>query len=561
MKKIFFLLILLSNIIITFGQNKVKFVDLGLPSGILWADRNVGADNIYDYGDYYAWGEIEPKKKFKWSNYRFKGPKLYKSYGPTFAKYVPEQNIYSSPVDNKYLLEEKDDVCSIIYGKECRMPTLAEMEELLKNCKWTRSSFLNVEGYKVIGKNGNSIFIPCGGSIIYKENIMITIVPNLWTSTLSSDQHAWRLDNNSKFHDIDPQYIGLNTCIRYAGLNIRAVKPSIANNIKPELTWKSPFTATSKDYTLWVGVKSSATITDTKVYHNGQLSRGVVPVKNDGDEYSIKRNLTLVNGENVIRIDVANESGTASIERTIPYETKNPIPTPNIVVRKQNRLALVIGNSKYTNATSLTNPDNDAYDVSSKLRSLGFDVIEKHNLTKKDFKDVIRDFGNKAQSYDVCLLYYAGHAIENNGKNYLIPVDVDLKVQADVEDECVRADYVIENLENAKSKMNIIILDACRNNPIPRSWSRGVSGGLSSMTAPSGTFIAFSTSPGRTADDGLGRNSPFTEAFLKNLDLPNTQLEVFFKKVQQDVSRKTSNRQIPWIESSFVGDFYFNISK
>lgn len=569
MNRIFLLIVLFSNVIFTFGQTNVNFVDLGLPSGVLWADRNVGATNIEDYGGYYAWGEIEPKKKFTWSNYRFKGQG---ELDVTAYKFVP--NVLRA--DIKYILEKEDDVCSSIYGKECRMPTLEEMEELLKNCTWTRSTVRNIEGYKVIGNNGNSIFIPSGGETMGKKNYKT--YPHLWTSTFYNDLHAWCLeDKTSASYDhrsltsifpvsitTDPQQrMASGLTFKHDGLNIRAVKSNTAKDIKPELTWKSPLSATSEDYALWVGVKSSTAISDIKVYHNGRLNRGVVPVKNDGNEYGIKRNLTLVNGENVIRIDVTSERGSSSIERTISCEIKNPtpIPTPDIVVSKQKRLALVVGNGKYVNATSLTNPDNDAYDISSKLRSLDFDVIEKHNLTKKDFKEVIREFASKAQSYDACLLYYAGHAIENNGRNYLIPIDADIKVQADVEDECIRADYVIENLEEAKSKMNIIILDACRNNPIPRSWSRGGSGGLSSMTAPSGTFIAFSTAPGRTADDGTGRNSPFTEAFLKNLDLPNTQLEVFFKKVLQDVSKKTSNRQIPWMQSSFIGDFYFNMSK
>lgn len=332
----------------------------------------------------------------------------------------------------------------------------------------------------------------------------------------------------------------------------------------PELTWKSPLTVTSKDYALWVGVKSSVAISDTKVYHNGQLSRGIVPVKNDGDDYSIKRNIILKNNENIIRVEVTNESGTKSMTKTITLDQSTPVPnshhTPNgsVVINSQKRLALVIGNSQYTHATKLPNPTNDATDISRKLRSLGFEVIEKHDLTLKEFKAAIREFGSKASLYDACLLYYAGHAIERNGKNYLIPVEAVLETQADIEDECVRADFVIDHLEEAKSKMNIIVLDACRNNPITRSWTRSVTGGLSSMDAPSGTFIAFSTSPGRTADDGDGRNSPFTEAFLKNLDKPNLQLELFFKEVLQDVRIKTSERQIPWIQSSFYGDFFFN---
>lgn len=125
--------------------------------------------------------------------------------------------------------------------------------------------------------------------------------------------------------------------------------------------------------------------------------------------------------------------------------------------------------------------------------------------------------------------------------------------------ECISANYVLGNLEEAKSKANIIVLDACRNNPISRGWSRGQSRGLAQMDAPSGTYIMFSTNPGNTAEDGNGRNSPFTCAFLQCLDVPGLELGNFGKRVAQMVRQATGNRQQPWRSSSFDSDFYFNL--
>ena len=338
--------------------------------------------------------------------------------------------------------------------------------------------------------------------------------------------------------------------------DVRTITYTPTSALKPQIIWDDMTAISrSKTYNLDVSVKSSSKIEYANVYVNGQLERGIVVSPTTIGDMDIKRTITLKEGQNSIKIEVKNIDGVSVIERTVTYTSQSLQP----VTTTQKRLALVIGNSNYSSATKLPNPVNDATDVASKLKALGFEVVEKHDLTIKTFKSAIRDFGARASLYDASIVYYAGHAIERNGKNYLIPVDAVIEVASDIEDECVRADYIIDNLEEAKSKMNIIVLDACRNNPINRSWARSLSGGLSSMTAPTGTFIAFSTAPGHTAADGEGRNSPFTEAFLGCLDKPNLPLELFFKEVLRDVSTKTSNRQIPWTQSSFIGDFYFNI--
>lgn len=224
----------------------------------------------------------------------------------------------------------------------------------------------------------------------------------------------------------------------------------------------------------------------------------------------------------------------------------------------QKRLALVVGNSNYAEG-QLKNPVNDAMDLSEKLKSLGFDVIPAYNQTNRGMIEKIREFGEKARNYDVALFFYAGHGIQHNGVNYLIPVDSNIKSETDIEFECTDINRVLAQMDDAKCEMKIVILDACRNNPFERSWHRSASTrGLSFMKAPKGTFITYATAPGDVALDGSGRNSPYTEALLQTLDVPNLSIFEVFQQVLDLVSKKTNDMQNPWQSSSFKGDFYFN---
>jgi len=171
----------------------------------------------------------------------------------------------------------------------------------------------------------------------------------------------------------------------------------------------------------------------------------------------------------------------------------------------------------------------------------------------------VNEFGEQAKQYDVALFYYAGHGIQSRGENYLIPVDANLASEGDMKYECENAGRILDKMEESHCRAKIVILDACRNNPFERSWHRGsTGGGLSVINAPEGTFIAYATNPGNVAQDGLSRNSPYTEALLKMLDEPNLPLENFFKRVLREVKRKTQGAQSPWSSSSFDGDFFFN---
>jgi hypothetical protein len=219
------------------------------------------------------------------------------------------------------------------------------------------------------------------------------------------------------------------------------------------------------------------------------------------------------------------------------------------------RVALVIGNSAYRDAP-LMNPVNDARDIAQALTRLGFEVIHREDLSQSEMKRAIRAFGEKIRGSDVSLFYYAGHGIQVNGENYLVPVDATINHEVEVEYEAVDLGLVLAQMEQAKNRVNIVILDACRNNPFARSF-RSASRGLASVTAPGGTLIAYATAPGSVAADGGARNGLYTQELLKNMLTPALSIEEVFKRVRAAVKDKTQGNQIPWESSSLIGDFYF----
>jgi len=219
----------------------------------------------------------------------------------------------------------------------------------------------------------------------------------------------------------------------------------------------------------------------------------------------------------------------------------------------EKRVALVIGNSAYKDAP-LKNPANDARDVAAALRKLGFEVIEKTNVPQKEMNRAIVQFGEKLRSDSVALFYYAGHGVQVRGKNYLIPVDAHIQSEAAVRVEAVDVDGVLDQL--TISPLNIVILDACRNNPFERRF-RSVGGGLAQMDAPKGSLIAYATAPGKTAADGDNRNGLYTQELLKHIQTPGLPLETVFKRVRIGVMTASGEAQTPWETSSLTGDFFF----
>jgi hypothetical protein len=231
-------------------------------------------------------------------------------------------------------------------------------------------------------------------------------------------------------------------------------------------------------------------------------------------------------------------------------------------IQPQKKIALVIGNGNYISGMPLPNPENDARSIKDALQNVGFTVMEYENLNRVQMMKAIDDFGDKLKNNDVGLFFYAGHGIQSKGYNYLIPVDAQLKSEQQVEYDCVQADRVLALMDGSGSKVNIIILDACRNNPFERSWTRSVNGsGLAFMNAPSGTLIAYATSPGKTASDGSGNNGLYTSAILESIKIPNITILQMFQNVRSIVSQKSNKQQVPWESTSLTGDFYFNIDK
>lgn len=231
--------------------------------------------------------------------------------------------------------------------------------------------------------------------------------------------------------------------------------------------------------------------------------------------------------------------------------------TPQVAEAEQ-RLALVIGNGKYA-VGPLDNPSRDAELMAKVLSDSGFQVTHLSDLTYREFQRAVVQFGRNLQAAGndtVGTFFYAGHAIQANGENYLVPVDADIQDILDLEIQTLRVATLMKSLEAAGNRLNLVVLDACRNNPF-KSLSRSGSRGLAKVDAPHGTLLAYSTAPGDVAADGTGRNSPYTAALARMIQTPGVPVEQVFKRVRIEVMEKTGNRQVPWESSSLTGDFFF----
>lgn len=221
----------------------------------------------------------------------------------------------------------------------------------------------------------------------------------------------------------------------------------------------------------------------------------------------------------------------------------------------EKRIALVIGNSDYTNVP-LKNPVNDAKDVASKLRGLGFDVIERNNLKTKQIGSTLSEFRSKLSSGAVALVFYAGHGLQINGENFLPAVDADINAEEDVQNQSLSVRQIMEVLDKAKTRLNLVFLDACRNNPYASRSFRSADRGLARVSAPSGTLISYATKPGSVAADGNGRNGLYTSKLLAQMD-SSLQIELTLKRIVSEVKSASQGKQEPWMEGSIEGDFCF----
>jgi hypothetical protein len=228
-----------------------------------------------------------------------------------------------------------------------------------------------------------------------------------------------------------------------------------------------------------------------------------------------------------------------------------------------NRVALVIGNSAYVRVPHLPNPVHDAEDVAAALRRSGFEIMVATDLDKAGMDEAMIKFARAARTADVAMFYYTGHALQFGGINYLVPVDAQLNDEADLR-RLVRVDDVIADMQPAKN-LRILVLDSCRDNPLAEQLKRSIGTarstsigrGLAKIDSPEGMIIAYATQPGRTADDGDGRNSPYTTAFLKNFETKE-EIGTIFRRISADVYQTTHQAQLPELSLSLIGEFYLN---
>ncbi|MGC3947093.1 MAG: caspase family protein [Chryseolinea sp.] len=280
--------------------------------------------------------------------------------------------------------------------------------------------------------------------------------------------------------------------------------------------------------------------------------------KSNGTQVIVRSN------PNAGKSDAKNPQTGAAQQSTATPVTQNAELVSAIAstYKDEKRYALVIGNSNYSKEVGvLKNPLNDATDVATELRRSNFEVQLVTNATYVQMREAMRKFQEKLtagpRDQTVGLFYYAGHGVAYQDENYLVPIDADVKFEDDITRMCFPVQrMVLANMERTNSRMNIVILDACRNNPFPAT-SRDIGGGLAEMKKARGSFIAYATAPGSVASDGSGRNGLYTQELVKALRKPGLTIEQVFKEVRMNVMRLSGDKQYTWDSSNIIGEFYF----
>lgn len=221
------------------------------------------------------------------------------------------------------------------------------------------------------------------------------------------------------------------------------------------------------------------------------------------------------------------------------------------------RVALIVGNGAYQHAPALINPANDAALIAASLETIGFKVIRLTDAGRQQLLGAMSEFGREARGADIALFFYAGHGLEVAGRNWVLPVDADIQASSDLPAAAVRVDDILESMELSEARVRLVILDACRNNPLPRSLTRAASRGLARIDASAaGTMIVFSAAPGEVALDGSGANSPFSMALARHVTEPGIEIRQMMGRVRADVLAATGDQQVPWVNEAVVGDYY-----
>ncbi|MEP5625080.1 MAG: caspase domain-containing protein, partial [Hyphomicrobiales bacterium] len=233
------------------------------------------------------------------------------------------------------------------------------------------------------------------------------------------------------------------------------------------------------------------------------------------------------------------------------------------------RVALVIGNGAYEHTVPLPNPANDAEQMTSKLRGLGFEVVSGQDQNYNDMRRTVMEFARKAYGAEIAILFYAGHGMQIAGQNLLVPIDAKIEDETSLDFETISVDFILRQMSK-DVKVQMVFLDACRDNPLSRTLARrmgpsrsgNVGAGLAEIkieeTGGEGSVIAFATSPGDVALDGDGSNSPFTAALIKHIDTPNASIQTVMTRVTGDVYDVTEKRQRPWVNASLIGEVFLN---
>jgi len=339
--------------------------------------------------------------------------------------------------------------------------------------------------------------------------------------------------------------------------NNKFVGTAQANLKPPKISWITPKTATSElkkaEAEIKLCINSKEYPQNIQVFVNDilQMNNAVIGLKvvKSNCNFTFARNVRLKPGDNKIKLIVTNGAGTSTSEvKNIKYNSEKN--------KKLNRYALIIGNSTYEHSP-LKNPTNDAKAMAETLRKKGFDVAVFYNQSRKQMEKSISDFGTKiTENKGVGLFFYAGHGLQVFGENYLVPVDANIVKYQDIEKDAVNLNRLTGEMSYARNDMNIIILDACRNNPFEGDPEGGK--GLASTPAPAGSFLAFATAPGSVAADGSGDNGLYTQELLKALNTEDKVIEDVFKEVRREVYKISGKQQTPWENSSIFDDFYFN---
>ncbi len=334
--------------------------------------------------------------------------------------------------------------------------------------------------------------------------------------------------------------IYLYEVIRNNPAEIRIINPSINRNYGDQI------------------IKSTSVVIEGKIEGQERMNQVVIndqraELNSDGTFHST---VNLVPGKN--RIRVAAQNTQAQIVSKDVYLNCEPAAEKNPAVEHSQsfnkRIALVIGNADYSSSSKLRNTLNDAKSMTQALKSLGFEVTMIENGTYESMKNAIYAFGDRIQDVDVSLFFYAGHGLEVDGTNYLVPVDADIQSHLDIKQKCIPLNGVSNTMEFANDEgLNMIILDACRNNPFPAGKRGGT--GLARVNAPSGTLIAYATDPGSVASDGDGTNGLYTGELVKQLKV-SQRIEDIFMNTRNNVEKISDGKQRPWEEARLKGIFY-----